>query len=99
MFGFGKKHRHACGIEVKGDQYERFGKSFCSEGLLTRLGRSCPDSRPWHLTATQVAFEISLGITPMDPTDRAGQQLVGVGPRPAEASGVVSSSSRYQVGG
>ena len=31
MFGFGKKYCHTCGMEINGNQYQRFGKSFCSE--------------------------------------------------------------------
>ena len=31
MFGFGKKFCYTCGMEVSGNQYQRFGKSFCSE--------------------------------------------------------------------
>lgn len=31
MFGFRKKYCYLCGIEVKTDEYKRFGKSFCSE--------------------------------------------------------------------
>ena len=31
MFGFGKKYCYTCGMGVNRNQYQRFGKSFCSE--------------------------------------------------------------------
>lgn len=31
MFGFGRKYCYTCGMEVFGNQFQRFRKSFCSE--------------------------------------------------------------------
>lgn len=56
VFGLGKKHCYTCGMEVKGSQYEKFGKYFCSEEHAHQYSREMKRARQLRLSAQTSRF-------------------------------------------
>ncbi len=55
MFGLGKKFCYECGMEVSGNQYHRFGKSFCSEEHAQQYTEQMHKARQEQLATAQQA--------------------------------------------
>lgn len=53
MFGIGKKYCYVCGKEVNGNQYQRFGKYFCSEEHAQQYTEQMQKSRQEQLPMAQ----------------------------------------------
>ncbi|MDG6973591.1 MAG: hypothetical protein JRM95_02025 [Nitrososphaerota archaeon] len=53
MFGIGKKYCYTCGMEVNGNQYQRFGKSFCSEEHAQQYTEQMQKARQEQLAQAQ----------------------------------------------
>ena len=57
MLGIGKKFCYTCGMEVDGNQYQRFGKSFCSEQHAQQYTEQMQRARQGQLATTQQTKE------------------------------------------
>ncbi|MDV3277175.1 MAG: hypothetical protein LYZ69_01750 [Nitrososphaerales archaeon] len=53
VFGIGKKFCYTCGMEVSGNQYQRFGKYFCSEEHAQQYTEQMQKSRQEQLATAQ----------------------------------------------
>ncbi len=53
MFGKGKKYCYTCGMEADGNQYERFGKPFCSEAHAQQYTEQMQKARQEQLATAQ----------------------------------------------
>ena len=53
MFGFGKRFCCTCGMEVRGDQHQRFSKAFCSEEHAQQYTQQMQEARQEQLAAAQ----------------------------------------------
>lgn len=53
MFGKGKKFCYTCGMEVSGNQYQRFGKDFCSAEHAQQYTEQLQKARQEQLATAQ----------------------------------------------
>lgn len=53
MFGFGRKYCYTCGMEISGNQYQRFGKPFCSEEHAQQYTEQMQKARQEQLATAQ----------------------------------------------
>ena len=53
MIGFGKKFCNTSGKEVRGNQHQRFGKTFCSEEHAQQYTQLMQKARQEQLAAAQ----------------------------------------------
>lgn len=53
MFGKGKRFCYTCGMEINGNQYQRFGKDFCSEAHAQQYTEQMQKARQEQLATAQ----------------------------------------------
>ncbi len=53
MLGLGKKYCYTCGMEVNGNQHQRFGKYFCSEEHAQQYTEQMQKARQEQLAEAQ----------------------------------------------